>query len=518
MSTTTGPLPGPTPSGAERAARGRSRTDEAGRATVGDDRADHGRSPLLVLRLGDAVAIFVAVAAVSFVAADGRLDPVAVVIAPTASVVIGSWMIRRVGLWNRHDTAMRSIELSKLTRAAVILGVGALATDRVAALSIHVGQAVLSCATSWALLVAWRSAFRSWVTHHRRTGRFARRVILVGTDRRAIELTRLLATHPEAGMRVIGLIGSLCEARASGLGHLWLGDYADADGVLATTPRDGVVVCAADLSTTQLHRLMCEEHGCDRELLFHPGLSGVDARRVKTSPVAHEALLSVEAGRLSNVDLALKRIVDVVVSATLLVLASPVFAVASILIKRHDGGPVFFRQQRVGRADSEFAMFKFRTMVIDAEARLAELRRDNQRSGPLFKLGVDPRVTKVGNFLRKTSLDELPQLINVLRGEMSLVGPRPALRSEVDEFPVELRRRHRVRPGITGLWQVEARDNPAFDAYQRLDLFYVENWSLTLDIVIMIGTVEQVLVRPFISGRDREMPAPIVPSEMATAA
>ena len=464
------------------------------------------------------MAILVAVAAVSSVATDGLLDPVTVVIAPTAGAVIGSWMIRRVGLWNPHNTAMRSIELSELTRAAVIVGVGVLVLDRVAALSIHVGQAVLSCATSWALLVIWRSAFRSWITHNRRKGRFARRMILVGTDRRAIELTRLLATHPEAGMRVIGLIGSLREARAGGLGDLWLGDYADADGVLATTPSDGVVVCSADLSTTQLHTLMREEQGCGRELLFHPGLSGVDARRVKTSPVAHEALLSVEAGRLSNFDLALKRILDVVVAATLLVLASPVFAVASILIKRHDGGPVFFRQQRVGRADSEFGMFKFRTMVVDAEARRDALQRDNQRSGPLFKLGVDPRVTKIGNFLRSTSLDELPQLINVLRGEMSLVGPRPALRSEVDEFPVELRRRHRVRPGITGLWQVEARDNPAFDAYQRFDLFYVENWSLTLDIVIMIGTVEQVLVRPFINRRNREMSAPVLPSEIATAA
>ena len=142
------------------------------------------------------------------------------------------------------------------------------------------------------------------------------------------------------------------------------------------------------------------------------------------------------------------------------------------------------------------------------------LMRDNQRSGPLFKLRVDPRVTRIGTFLRKTSLDELPQLINVLKGEMSLVGPRPALRSEVDAFPVELHQRHRVRPGITGLWQVEARDNPAFDAYQRLDLFYVENWSPALDMIIMLGTAEQLLLRPFLSRRRRE----IALSPAATAA
>ena len=123
-------------------------------------------------------------------------------------------------------------------------------------------------------------------------------------------------------------------------------------------------------------------------------------------------------------------------------------------------------------------MLKFRTMCVDAEARLAAMQADNQRSGPLFKLARDPRVTKIGHVLRRTSLDELPQLLNVLKGDMSLVGPRPALRQEVAEFPAELHARHLVRPGITGLWQVEARDNPAFDAYQRLDLHYVENWSL----------------------------------------
>ena len=153
-------------------------------------------------------------------------------------------------------------------------------------------------------------------------------------------------------------------------------------------------------------------------------------------------------------------------------------AVIAILVKREDGGPVLFRQQRVGRGDAEFGMLKFRTMVVDAEARLAAMQADNQRTGPLFKMARDPRITRIGHVLRRTSLDELPQLINVLKGDMSLIGPRPALRREVDEFPADLHDRHHVRPGITGLWQVEARDNPAFDAYHRLDLHYVENWSL----------------------------------------
>ena len=194
-------------------------------------------------------------------------------------------------------------------------------------------------------------------------------------------------------------------------------------------------------------------------------------------------------------------------SSLLLGLTSPLFAVIAVAIKATDRGPVLFKQRRVGRDEHEFEVLKFRTMVVDAEARLAELQAANARSGPLFKMAVDPRVTRVGRFLRATSLDELPQLINVVRGDMSLVGPRPALRREVEQFPDRLRQRHGVRPGITGLWQVEARDNPSFDAYERLDVFYVKNWSLALDIVIMLGTVEQLVMRPFIGRKEGEMSA-----------
>ena len=137
-------------------------------------------------------------------------------------------------------------------------------------------------------------------------------------------------------------------------------------------------------------------------------------------------------------------------------------------------------------------------MVVDAEARLAALEGGNERSGPLFKMDSDPRITRIGRFLRATSLDELPQLLNVLNGTMSLVGPRPALPNEVAEFPDELNARHRVRPGITGLWQVEARDNPSFEAYVRLDLFYVQNWSLPLDLLILLGTLDHIVLRPLI--------------------
>jgi exopolysaccharide biosynthesis polyprenyl glycosylphosphotransferase len=470
------------------------------------------RRPLPVLALGDAAAIVIAFTSVLSVAGSHRLDPPGIVLATVAAVAIGLWAIRRGGLWQSRVTAMRWVELSRLTRAAGILCVGTL----LATWRSDVGHVAAASVTSWVLLVVWRSGYRSWVAHHRSKDRFIRPMIILGTDRRAVELARLFELHPEAGVRITGVIGSQREAQVAGIGGLWLGDHHDAENLLAEAPTEGVVVCSAGVSSTLINSLMCEQRCGSRELLFHPGLSGIDARRVKAAPFANEALLYVEPASLSRTDLGVKRIFDVVVSASLLLIAGPLIAVIAVLIKRHDGGPVFFRQRRVGRDDNEFEMLKFRTMVVDAEARLAELDLDNQRSGPLFKLAVDPRVTRIGHFLRTTSLDELPQLINVLKGEMSLVGPRPALRREVDEFPVELHERHRVRPGITGLWQVEARDNPAFDAYRRLDLFYVDNWSLSLDIVIMVGTAEQMLLRPFVSRRRGEMARP-AGSRMATA-
>jgi lipopolysaccharide/colanic/teichoic acid biosynthesis glycosyltransferase len=170
---------------------------------------------------------------------------------------------------------------------------------------------------------------------------------------------------------------------------------------------------------------------------------------------------------------------------------------------------VLFKQKRVGKGGELFSMLKFRSMVTDAEARLADLTTDNERVGPLFKLEGDPRVTRIGRFIRATSLDELPQLLNVLRGDMSVVGPRPALPAEVAQFDNRLLDRLQMPPGITGLWQVEARDNPHFGAYRRLDLFYVDNWSLNLDLVILVATIEQVLSKAVRSlfGRRRQLPA-----------
>lgn len=191
-----------------------------------------------------------------------------------------------------------------------------------------------------------------------------------------------------------------------------------------------------------------------------------------------------------------KRLMDSSLALLLLVVALPILLSAGLAIKLQDGGSVLFRQERVGRNGRRFTLYKLRTMVPDAEHQLERLLGHNQRQGgPLFKLADDPRVTRVGRFLRATSIDELPQLFNVLRGTMSLVGPRPALPAEVAQFDKELLQRLHVLPGVTGLWQVVARDDTAFESYRRLDLAYLGGWSLRLDAVIVMATAVQVLNR-----------------------
>ena len=364
----------------------------------------------------------------------------------------------------------------------------------------------MATVVTWLALVAWRSMYRSWLAMERTAGRYVQRTLVVGTGREAMEIVRLAEIHPEAGSLVVGIVGSRTEADDAGRGHLWLGELDVLADVLAETPVARIAVCSADVAPAVVVDLIRAERDGGAEVIIHAGLSGIAATRITVSAFAHEAVLHVEPATPSKPALAVKRLFDIVVAGTVLLLASPVLAVIAFKIKREDGGPVLFRQQRVGRHDAEFGMFKFRTMVVDAEARLAAMQDDNQRTGPAVQGGPrSPDHRRSATSCAAPASTSCPSCINVLRGDMSLIGPRPALRHEVDEFPVDLHDRHQVRPGITGLWQVEARDNPAFDAYHRLDLHYVENWSLTLDLVVLLSTVEHLALRPFHSRSRGEM-------------
>jgi exopolysaccharide biosynthesis polyprenyl glycosylphosphotransferase len=219
----------------------------------------------------------------------------------------------------------------------------------------------------------------------------------------------------------------------------------------------------------------------------------LDRARPVDADVAKDGYVHYASVRARPIQRAMKRAIDVVVSATALLLLAPVLIAAALLVKLTSRGPVLFRQERVGLHARAFHMLKLRSMVMGAEKMRTHLLGKNEQSGPVFKLGRDPRVTPVGRFLRKYSIDELPQLINVLRGEMSIVGPRPPLASEVARYEAWQRRRLSVRPGLTCVWQVSGRNRIAFDEWMYLDMQYIDNWSLAQDVGLIMKTVPVVL-------------------------
>jgi exopolysaccharide biosynthesis polyprenyl glycosylphosphotransferase len=235
--------------------------------------------------------------------------------------------------------------------------------------------------------------------------------------------------------------------------------------------------------------------GSDVDLVVAPGIMDVAGPRVLTRPVQGLPLIHVEAPAFSGPHLVAKNLLDRVCALLLLVVLAPVLLGVALAVKLEDRGPVLFRQQRVGHGGRTFGMWKFRSMVPDAEDQLPRLMSLQDGAGPLFKLRRDPRVTRTGAIIRKFSLDELPQLLNVLRGEMSLVGPRPPLPREVATYEDTTRRRLLVKPGMTGLWQINGRSDLSWDESVRLDLYYVENWTPVLDLMILWRTA-LVVLRP----------------------
>jgi exopolysaccharide biosynthesis polyprenyl glycosylphosphotransferase len=273
-------------------------------------------------------------------------------------------------------------------------------------------------------------------------------------------------------------------------------DLAGAAAAAARLGADTVIVAGRALSGADfVKKLAWELEGTATELVLASPLTDVAGPRIHFRPVEGLPLIHVEIPQFEGGKHVLKRAFDFFASALALFVLSPLFVAIALAVKLDDNGPVIFTQERVGRNGERFTMFKFRSMVLDAEARLAELQAENEGQGPLFKLKHDPRVTRVGHFLRKFSLDELPQLVNVFLGDMSLVGPRPPLPSEVEGYENHVRRRLYIKPGLTGMWQVNGRSDLSWEESVRLDLYYVENWSLTGDLVIMWRTVK-VMAHP----------------------
>jgi exopolysaccharide biosynthesis polyprenyl glycosylphosphotransferase len=252
------------------------------------------------------------------------------------------------------------------------------------------------------------------------------------------------------------------------------------------------VLACPEMNGTRLRELAWDLEKTGTEMCVASALLDVAGPRTTIRPVAGLPLLHVDHAELAGSKQVIKGIFDKVSAGLVLMLLAPLFTVIALAIKLTDPGPVFFRQTRVGKDGQPFMVWKFRTMAVDAEARKAELLACNDGNGALFKMHRDPRVTRAGSWLRRWSLDELPQLFNVVLGNMSMVGPRPALAIEVAEYRYHMRRRLVVKPGITGLWQVSGRSDLSWDEAERLDLRYVENWSLALDLQILWRTVSAV--------------------------
>ena len=415
----------------------------------------------------------------------------------------GVLAVRSQGLFLARVSVVRVVEITRIMRAMTLLAVGVLLGDRLFDIRVSTTDALVGFGASVVGLVAWRSIYRSWVAAERLRGEHRRPMVVVGAGPESRRLIRIIETHPEVGIDVVGVVGSSREATRCGMAGRYLGEIDQVMGVIETSGVSSVIVCPSSIEQEQMNFLVRQLQNRDVHVFVSAGLAGIDARRLRSVSIVHEPMLYIESSSLSRLQLEMKRVFDIVLSLLLLVVLSPLLLAIAAAIKLGDRGPVFFRQERVGRNGRTFGLFKFRTMVVDAERHLSLIVSENQRNGPLFKMHNDPRVTRVGRFLRRSSLDELPQLFNVLMQDMSLVGPRPALPREVAEFSAELRARENVLPGITGLWQVEARDNPSFEAYRRLDLFYVENWSVVLDLLILISTLEHLVIR-LVSSRHAE--------------
>jgi exopolysaccharide biosynthesis polyprenyl glycosylphosphotransferase len=252
------------------------------------------------------------------------------------------------------------------------------------------------------------------------------------------------------------------------------------------------VLACPEMNGVRLRELAWELEKTGTEMCVAAALLDVAGPRTTIRPVAGLPLLHLDHAELAGVKQVLKGVFDKISASAALVLLAPLFAAVAFAIRAADHGPVFFRQTRVGRDGHTFRVWKFRTMVVDAEQRKAELAASNEAAGALFKMRKDPRVTKAGALLRRWSLDELPQLLNVLVGDMSLVGPRPALPAEAARYGDHMRRRLVVKPGMTGLWQVNGRSDLPWDEAVRLDLRYVENWSFALDLQILWKTCSAV--------------------------
>ena len=373
----------------------------------------------------------------------------------------------------------------------------------IAAFLLHIdvarGYILIAFPLGGVVLVFSRWIWRQWLRGQRQNGAYSSRVLLLGSQETVVRIARELAREPHAGYLVVGV----CVPVDASLGHHLPGSQIPVfhDGLkgvhiaLKATAADTVVVTSKqELPPERMRELSWSLEPGQQHLIVVPSLTDISGPRLHTRPVAGLPLIHVEMPRYEGSKQFAKRAFDVIGSGMLLVVTFPLMLVLAVMVRLTSAGPVFYLQERIGMKGAPFHMLKFSSMRVNADAELSALLEaqgtDNQ---PLFKVQNDPRLTKVGGFLRKYSLDEFPQLLNVFRGEMSLVGPRPQREGEVALYDSSAHRRLFVKPGMSGLWQVSGRSNLSWEDSIRLDLYYVENWSLAGDLVILWRTARAVV-------------------------
>jgi exopolysaccharide biosynthesis polyprenyl glycosylphosphotransferase len=366
---------------------------------------------------------------------------------------------------------------------------------RISLLTPHF-TALFLAASSIAIISA-RLMLRSFLKTLRLRGRNIRRLLIVGTNRRAVEYAKKIESRPDLGYRIAGFVENgwshNTEFRQSG--YTVVTNFANFREFIRTSVVDEVMVCLPMKSHYQISLDVvksCEEQGII--VRFLSDFFNLELARSRAENLAGDSVITIYTGAMMGWPVLVKRAIDVAFSLALLIFLTPWLALIAALIKISSPGPALFVQERVGLNKRRFRLYKFRTMVPDAEGSIKDLVKLNEVSGPVFKIRNDPRVTWIGKYLRKTSIDELPQLINVLKGDMSLVGPRPLPLRDYEGFDEDWqRRRFSVRPGITCLWQVGGRSDVSFDRWMGLDMEYIDNWSLWLDFKILAQTIPAVL-------------------------
>lgn len=463
-------------------------------------------SYLLRLRISDTAIILAAIAA-AFVVRFGP-DDVATNVSglpvpylAISLVIAVAWSIA-LSAGHTRDARVCGMGLAEYRRvaSASALTFGALAiVFLIGKVDIARGYFVLALPIGAVALLGSRWMWRRWLMAQRRYDHYLSRAIVVGDPDDVGYVAGQIKAKSGAAYQVVGVAvddPDRTDVTVGGQRLPVVGGLGDVTEAASRLGADTVIVAGQPRGGSRyIRNLGWALEGTATDLVLASRLTDVAGPRIHFRPVEGLPLIHVEIPQFEGGKHVLKRMLDVVASAiALLILALPMLIVA-LLIRIDSPGPALFRQERVGRNGSTFTMLKFRSMVVDAESRLASLAAEDQGNGVLFKMKADPRVTRVGRIIRKFSIDELPQLWNVLVGDMSLVGPRPPLRREVNQYESHVHRRLYIKPGLTGMWQVNGRSDLSWEESVRLDLYYVENWSLTGDLVILWRTV-RVLLHP----------------------